>query len=79
MMLSELREKVDELCENFNHDTGNIKTELENLQKQSEMKNTLQGFGSRIDKEDDQSEIWKIIKQKTIRIEMEIHPPPKKG
>ena len=41
-MLSELRGRIDELNKNFNKDTGNIKTKLQNIKKnQSEMRNTL--------------------------------------
>ena len=41
-MLNELRERVDELHENFNTEIGNITMELQSIKmSQSEMKNTL--------------------------------------
>ena len=54
-MLSELRKRVDEISENFNKETGNIKIDIENIKKDwSEMKNTLQGITSRVDEAEDQ-------------------------
>ena len=61
-MLNELRGRVNELCESFNKEIGNIKIEIQNIKKNqsemetaiTEMKNTLKGIHSREDEAEDQ-------------------------
>ena len=76
-MLSVLRGRVDEVNENFNTGTVNIKMEIENIKKnpsemkntRTKMKNTLQGINSGVDEAEDQTSNFedKVAENNPIR------------